>query len=78
MAQISAGLDALSLDYIPSIGNFVAMDCARDAAPVYDALLASGVIVRPLANYGMPRHLRVSIGLERENATFLAALREAI
>jgi len=76
MEQIVAGLEALSFDYIPSIGNFVSMDCGRDAAPVYNALLEKGVIVRPLANYDMPRHLRVSIGLAEENETFLAALRE--
>ena len=78
MEQITAGLDALGIDHIPSIGNFVTMDCGRDAAPVYNALLARGVIVRPLANYDMPRHLRISIGLARENAAFLAALREVI
>ena len=78
MEQITAGLDALGIDHIPSIGNFVAMDCGRDAAPVYNALLTKGVIVRPLANYDMPRHLRISIGLARENASFLAALREVI
>ena len=76
MEQITAGLDALGLGYIPSIGNFVTMDCGREAAPIYDALLAKGVIVRPLANYKMPSHLRVSIGLPEENETFLAALRE--
>jgi len=78
MEQITGGLDALDIGYIPSLGNFVTMDCGRDAAPVYDALLARGVIVRPLANYGMPRHLRVSIGLPQENAAFLAALHEVI
>ena len=54
------------------------MDCGRDAAPIYEAQLETGVIVRPLANYGMPRHLRVSIGLPQENAAFLAALRQLI
>ena len=78
MEQITAGLDALGMDYIPSIGNFVAMDCGRDAATVYNALLKKGVIVRPLANYDMLRHLRISIGLAPENASFLAALREVL
>ena len=78
MQQITAGLDDLGIEYIPSIGNFVSMDCGRDAAPIYNALLKRGVIVRPVANYDMPRHLRVSIGLAEENASFLAALREAI
>ena len=41
-------------------------------------LLRAGVIVRPVASYGMPRHLRVTIGLESENERFLASLGEAI
>jgi histidinol-phosphate aminotransferase len=50
----------------------------RNAADVYQRLLESGVIVRPIANYGMPDHLRVSIGLESENARFLERLKQAI
>ncbi|MEW5756854.1 MAG: histidinol-phosphate transaminase [Pseudomonadota bacterium] len=74
MQQLTRGFEALGLDYIPSIGNFVCVDVGRPGVEVYNALLREGVIVRPVANYGMPRHLRVSIGLERENARFLAAL----
>ena len=44
------------------------------AGAVFQKLLSQGVIVRPLANYGMPDHLRVTIGLARENARFLEAL----
>jgi histidinol-phosphate aminotransferase len=49
-----------------------------DASGVFQKLLRSGVIVRPIAGYGMPRHLRVSIGLESENARFLESLRRAL
>jgi hypothetical protein len=42
---------------------------------VNEALLRRGVIVRPIANYGLPNHLRVSIGLPEENARFIEALR---
>jgi histidinol-phosphate aminotransferase len=42
--------------------------------PLYQALLREGVIVRPVANYGMPTYLRVSIGLAEENERFLEAL----
>jgi len=41
---------------------------------VFDALLQQGVIVRPIAEYGLPNHVRVSIGLPIENERFLAAL----
>ena len=74
MAQLEAGLRALGLDFIPSAGNFISVDLGRPAAPVYDALLRRGVIVRPVGAYGMPRHLRVSVGLEEENQRFLDAL----
>lgn len=57
-----------------SKGNFIAVDLARDAGPVYQALLREGVIVRPVAGYGMPTFLRVSIGLPEENDRFLQAL----
>jgi histidinol-phosphate aminotransferase len=77
MAQITAGLDALGLDFIPSYGNFVSFRVA-DARAVYGRLLRLGVIVRPIASYGMPDFLRVSIGLPEENTRFLAALAQAL
>ncbi|MDG2956654.1 histidinol-phosphate transaminase [Bisgaard Taxon 10/6] len=62
------------LKYIPSKGNFITIDFERPAAPIYDALLHEGVIVRPIAGYGMPNHLRVSIGLPQENDRLFDAL----
>jgi histidinol-phosphate aminotransferase len=67
----------LRLEYIPSYGNFVSFR-VKNAADVFRRLLESGVIVRPIAGYGMPDHLRVSIGLESENARFLESLEQAI
>jgi histidinol-phosphate aminotransferase len=77
MHQLVSGFEALGLGYIPSVGNFVCVEVG-DAARVYDALLRRGVIVRPVANYGMPRHLRVTIGLPEENRRFLEALDAAL
>jgi len=77
MKQITEGLTGLGLEYIPSYGNFVTFKVPR-AAEVFRRLLEAGVIVRPIASYGMPDHLRVSIGLESENARFLDSLRRAI
>jgi histidinol-phosphate aminotransferase len=76
MQQLISVFDELGLEHIPSAGNFVAVDVGRDAGPVYDALLRRGVIVRPVANYGMPRHLRVTVGTAAENERFVEALRE--
>ena len=76
MAQLTAGFEALALPWIPSAGNFVSVRLGprHAAGAVYDALLDEGVIVRPIANYGMPEHLRVTVGLGEENQRFLDAL----
>jgi histidinol-phosphate aminotransferase len=75
MAQITQGLQRLGLEFIPSYGNFVSF-CIPDALAVYQKLLQKGVIVRPVGNYEMPDYLRVSIGLQSQNARFLQALEE--
>lgn len=77
MEQIVAGLKRLGLEHIPSHGNFVTFRVG-DAGKVNQALLRQGVIVRPIAGYGLPEHLRVTIGLESENARFLEALEKAL
>lgn len=74
MLQLEVGFRALGLAWIPSKGNFIAVDFGRDAGPINQALLREGVIVRPVAGYGMPTFLRVSIGTETENACFLDVL----
>jgi histidinol-phosphate aminotransferase len=74
LVQIAEGLDGLGLEQIPSVANFIAFDCGGEAEPVYQALLREGVIVRPLGGYGLPRHLRVTIGTARDNERFLTAL----
>ena len=74
MARYEQFCQQYDLDYIPSKGNFITIDFKRPAAPIYEALLREGVIVRPIAGYGMPNHLRVSIGLPQENDKFFAAL----
>ncbi len=71
-------LAELGLTALPSRGNFLCVDLGQPAAPVYDALLRQGVIVRPVANYGLPNHLRISIGLPDENAFAAAALKKAL
>ncbi|MSQ59594.1 MAG: histidinol-phosphate transaminase [Betaproteobacteria bacterium] len=73
MIQITEGVTRFGLQYIASHGNFVTVKVGA-AGEVYQRLLRQGVIVRPVAGYGMPEHLRVSIGLPRENERFLSAL----
>jgi histidinol-phosphate aminotransferase len=77
MRRVTQGLGALGLKFIPSFGNFVSFR-VPDTAGVFKRLLARGVIVRPIASYGMPDYLRVTIGLEAENERFLEALRQSL
>ena len=77
MSQITAAFVRLGLSYIPSAGNFVTFHCG-DAAALNHFMLKNGVIVRPLAGYGMSDCLRVSIGTHAENARFIAVLEEAM
>ena len=74
MQYLETSFRDLGYDYIPSVANFITFDCGRDATETYGKLLQSGVIVRPIANYGMPNHLRVTIGTHEENERFVKAL----
>lgn len=74
MERLVDGLRRLGLDWIPSAGNFVTIDCGRPAGSVDQALLREGVICRPVGNYGLPNHLRITVGLAHENDRLLAAL----
>jgi histidinol-phosphate aminotransferase len=76
-AQLCAAFDRLGLPYVPSFGNFVLVDFSgarHSAAEINQRLLARGFIVRPLGPYGLTGHLRITIGLEHENAAFIGAL----
>jgi histidinol-phosphate aminotransferase len=77
LAQLIKGFNELKLSYIESVGNFICVKVGHSAT-VYQALLKQGVIVRPVTNYEMPEYLRVSVGTQKENAIFLAALAKAI
>jgi histidinol-phosphate aminotransferase len=77
-AQLTQAFASLGLPWIPSSGNFVSVNLKQNALPIYQALLQKGVIVRPVANYEMPEHLRVSIGSQRENRIFIQALTEVL
>ena len=74
MKQMTEGLTTLGYDFIPSAGNFVAFDCGESGSDLFQRMLREGVIVRAIAEYGLPNHVRVSIGLAAENERFLAVL----
>ncbi|HWX00949.1 histidinol-phosphate transaminase [Collimonas sp.] len=79
--QLTQTFDELGLEYVPSFGNFVMVKVGADEAAgarVNLALLKQGIIVRPVANYGLPQWLRVTIGLPQENAAFIDALKKLL
>ncbi|MEN3111780.1 histidinol-phosphate transaminase [Uliginosibacterium paludis] len=77
MKDLEEGLRRLGLRVLPSCANFLCFR-AGCAEAINRALLKDGVIVRPLASYGMPEWLRVTIGLPSENERFLASLSAAL
>ena len=81
MRQLEAGIDELGLQRVPSHGNFLLLRVGDDpgaGSRVARAMLALGVIVRPVDNYGLGAWLRISVGTEAENSRCLAALRQAL
>lgn len=63
----------------PSAANFVLFDCDAGARPVFEGLLARGVLVRDLSSHPLlPRSLRVTVGRPEENDVFLKALGETL
>lgn len=71
---LCAGLTKLGLRFWPSQTNFVLFESAIPGAVLNDKLLRAGVIVRPMRGYGLPNHLRVTVGTPSENERFLSAL----
>ena len=78
LAQLSSAFDKMNLDYLPSMGNFITVDLGRPAGAIYEGLLREGVIVRPVANYNLPSHLRITISRHEENNQVIAALQKVI
>lgn len=77
---LSGQLQALGLTIYPSVGNFMLVKCADSGVLSADAvnwhLLERGIIVREVAEYGLPGHLRITVGLEEENRVLIDALKE--
>jgi histidinol-phosphate aminotransferase len=74
LRQLESGLADAGFSVIPSAANFVCVDVKKNAAPVYEALLREGVIVRPVG--GLATHLRITVGLAPENERVIGALRK--
>jgi histidinol-phosphate aminotransferase len=62
----------------PAVANFVYVEVGEDSRPVFEALLREGVIVRPLASFGAPGAIRVTVGTSEENDLFATALERVL
>jgi len=62
----------------PSLANFVLVDCGRPSLPIYDQLLRRGVIVRPMAAWGLANHLRISVARDEDMARVIEALNDVL
>jgi histidinol-phosphate aminotransferase len=78
MLYLTRELQTLGLEIIPSHANFITFCTGEDAAPIYEALLREGVIVRHLRSFGMEKCIRVTIGRDWENRRFIEALRKVM
>lgn len=75
--QYYEALDAWGVTYIPSHGNFIMVNVGQ-GHQVYEAMLARGVILRPMGGYGLPNYVRITIGTHKENERCLCALKEVL
>lgn len=75
---LQSALAEMNLSYLPSMGNFIAVNVKQDGLAVYQKLLQQGVIVRPVTNYAMPEYLRITIGTQQQNERFVETLKQII
>lgn len=77
LTKLEANLRLLKLNVTPSVGNFVLVEFPEGRAkPAAEFLMERGIIVREVVNYGLPNHLRITVGLEEDNRTLVFAIRE--
>jgi histidinol-phosphate aminotransferase len=77
-AFLTKSLEKMGFETVDTVTNFILFDLKRDASSVYEKLLRSGVIVRPMGSWGLKTFLRVTIGKKADNQRFLAALKKAV
>jgi len=77
IAYLEGEFARLGVTYVPTNGNFILAEVG-DGRAVFERLLKLGVIVRPLNGYGLPRHVRITVGLEQENRQLVAALAKVL
>jgi len=78
LERYAAELRGPDVRIYPSLGNFVLIDCGRPSTPLYDTLLRRGVIVRPMAAWGLAHHLRLSVARDEDMPRVIGALNDVL
>jgi len=78
LKQLANAFEAMNLKCMPSVANFITVDIKQSGMDAYDELLKKGVIVRPVANYDLPHHLRITVGTETDNKRVIKAISEVL
>lgn len=78
LRQLGEALPRLGVKTYPSAGNFLLVEVDGEGRAVYERLLRHGVIVRPVAGYGLPAGLRITIGTAQQNEKLIRALAAAL
>ena len=77
-AGLAKSLSALGLSTEESATNFLFCEAPVPGRELFGRLLRRGVIIRSLDEYGLPRHVRITVGTEAQNRFLLAGLRAAL
>ena len=80
MMQLQQELRKLNTTFIPSSANFITIEIPENicSSEIYQRLLSQGVIIRPLAGYNMPRHIRVTVGTPKDNEIFIESFKKCM
>ncbi|WP_419874077.1 histidinol-phosphate transaminase [Candidatus Pristimantibacillus sp. PTI5] len=76
--RLYKAFDTMGISYTESMSNFVLMEAGEKSGIIYEELMARGIIVRHGKTWGLPHHLRITIGTPEENEYFLSALNDIL
>jgi histidinol-phosphate aminotransferase len=76
--RIAAEVKGPGVRVFPSLANFVLIDCGRPSTAIYEQLLRRGVIVRPMAAWGLANHIRVSVGRDVDMPRVISTLNDVL
>lgn len=77
LAYFEEQLTRLGVPFVPSVVNFMLVEVGQ-GREVFQALQKEKVIVRPMDGYGLPKHVRITVGRREENEHCLRALAKVL